>query len=168
MVQYDCPLTSLSINIPADPSLLRPLPLQFHDGLGFLVSHSLITNTFEFSLQLVNPKLTVPYWDFTIETTTATDLEYDPSQPNTRTELLSPSWFGSADLGDGLVRRRVVFGFSSPSALAKGYNRNRRQFLVNTYTTDELVPVYNVVRIALALYSTWYCSMAALGAVWYG
>ncbi|CAN0324516.1 unnamed protein product, partial [Laminaria digitata] len=42
---------------------------HFHDGLGFLVTHSLITNTFEFSLQLVNPKLTVPYWDFTMETT---------------------------------------------------------------------------------------------------
>ncbi|CAN0536085.1 unnamed protein product, partial [Laminaria digitata] len=42
---------------------------HFHDGLGFLVTHSLITNTFESSLQLVNPKLTVPYWDFTMETT---------------------------------------------------------------------------------------------------
>ncbi|CAN0427891.1 unnamed protein product, partial [Scytosiphon promiscuus] len=62
--------------------------------MGFLVSHSLITSTFEFSLQLVNPKLTVPYWDFTIETTAASALAYDPNEPNTRTELLSPSWFG--------------------------------------------------------------------------
>ncbi|CAN0521025.1 unnamed protein product, partial [Scytosiphon promiscuus] len=70
----------------------------FHDGLGFLVSHTLTTNTFEFSLQLVNPKLTVPYWDFTMETTAATDLEYDPRQPNTRSELLSAEWFGSSDV----------------------------------------------------------------------
>ena len=104
MVQYDCPLTSLSINIPAVPSLLRPLPLQFHDGLGFLVSHSLITNTFEFSLQRVNPKLTVPYWDLTIETTAAANIAFDPMFPFTRTELLSPSWFGTVDLKDNVVR----------------------------------------------------------------
>ena len=108
MVQYDCSLTSLSINIPAVPSLLRPLPLQFHDGLGFLVSHSLITNTFEFSLQRVNPKLTVPYWDFTIETTPSAGVAYDPNFPFTRTELLRPSWFGTADSEDSMVRRSTT------------------------------------------------------------
>eukprot|EP00904_Undaria_pinnatifida_P007010 jgi/Undpi1/3439/HiC_scaffold_16.g06812.m1 len=77
---------------------------HFHDGLGILVTHSLITNTFEFSLQLVNPKLTVPYWDFTIETTSAANVAYDPALPYTKTELLSPEWFGSADLEDNLVK----------------------------------------------------------------
>ena len=72
--------------------------------MGFLTSHSLTTNTFEFSLQLVNPKLTVPYWDFTIETTAASKVAYDPNQPFTRTELLSPSWFGTTDPSDGMVR----------------------------------------------------------------
>ncbi|CAM9846537.1 unnamed protein product [Laminaria digitata] len=72
--------------------------------MGFLVSHSLITNTFEYSLQLVNPKLTIPYWDFTMETTAATDLTYDPKHPFTRTELLSPSWFGTADLEDNVLK----------------------------------------------------------------
>ena len=72
--------------------------------MGFLVSHSLITNTFEHSLRLVNPMMSVPYWDFTMETTAATDLEYDASQPNTRTELLRPDWFGSVDLEDHMVR----------------------------------------------------------------
>ncbi|CAM9241247.1 unnamed protein product, partial [Hapterophycus canaliculatus] len=40
---------------------------HFHDGIGFLTSHSLISNTFEFSLQAVNPKLSLPYWDWTID-----------------------------------------------------------------------------------------------------
>ena len=80
-----------------------PTP-QFHDGIGFLVSHSLLTNTFEFSLQLVNPKLTVPYWDFTMETTAASKVQYDPAFPLTRTEMLSPWWFGSVDLNDHVVR----------------------------------------------------------------
>ena len=82
------------------------------------MSHSLITNTFEFSLQLVNPKLTVPYWDFTIETTSATELKYDPSQPNTRTELLSSLWFGTTDLSDGMVRERVLLSAFTSSRQA--------------------------------------------------
>ena len=77
---------------------------QFHDGMGFLVSHSLVTNTFEFSLQLVNPKLTVPYWDYSIETTAAAGTAYDPNFPLSRTELLSPSWFGTVDFEDYMVR----------------------------------------------------------------
>lgn len=80
------------------------LSLQFHDGLGFLVSHSVLTNTFEYSLQAVNPKLTVPYWDFTIETSSSSDTVYDPTSPYTRTPLLDASWFGTADLEDGMVR----------------------------------------------------------------
>ena len=77
---------------------------QIHDGMNFIVSHSLLTNIFEFSLQRVNPKLTVPYWDFTIETTAASKVAYDPNQPLTRTELLSPSWFGTVDFEDYTVR----------------------------------------------------------------
>eukprot|EP00904_Undaria_pinnatifida_P007024 jgi/Undpi1/3451/HiC_scaffold_16.g06823.m1 len=77
---------------------------HFHDGMGFLVSHSLLTNTFEFSLQLVNPKLTIPYWDFTIETTPASSVTYDPALPYTRSELLSPEWFGTVDLEDHQVK----------------------------------------------------------------
>ena len=76
--------------------------------MGFLVSHSLLTNTFEFSLQLVNPKLTLPYWDFTIETTSAANVAYDPKLPFTRTELLSPSWFGTVDLEDKVVRGVIL------------------------------------------------------------
>ena len=97
--------------------LATPHP-QFHDGLGFLVTHSLITNTFEFSLQLVNPKLTVPYWDFTIETTAASGIAYDPTLPYTRTELLSPSWFGTADLNDHMVRG-LISVFLHPSVEVK-------------------------------------------------
>ena len=53
-----------------------------------------------FSLQAVNPKLAVLYWDNTIETTDSTNLAYDPNLPYTRTELLSPTWFETADIDD--------------------------------------------------------------------
>ncbi|CAN0136794.1 unnamed protein product, partial [Ectocarpus sp. 8 AP-2014] len=76
---------------------------HFHDGLGFLTSHSLISNTFEYSLQRVNPKLTLPYWDFTIE-----DFEAEKSFDDDDLKIVSPifqeSWFGSADPDDNIVR----------------------------------------------------------------
>ncbi|CAN0234756.1 unnamed protein product [Pylaiella littoralis] len=76
---------------------------HFHDGLGFLIGHSMISNTFEYSLQLVNPKLTLPYWDFTIDgveaQTSSVDGEVVVSPP-----LFQESWFGTADPADNVVK----------------------------------------------------------------
>jgi len=40
---------------------------QFHEGTGFLTHHLALTNNFEASLRAVDPSVTLPYWDFTIE-----------------------------------------------------------------------------------------------------
>ncbi|CAM9190527.1 unnamed protein product, partial [Discosporangium mesarthrocarpum] len=72
---------------------------HFHDGLGFLTSHMILTNTFEYSLQLVNPKLTVPYWDFTIDTAIGKPERFLDDCP-----LFQESWFGSADPSDQQVK----------------------------------------------------------------
>mmetsp|Transcript_39284 Transcript_39284/g.50743 ORF Transcript_39284/g.50743 Transcript_39284/m.50743 type:complete len:433 (-) Transcript_39284:300-1598(-) len=40
-----------------------------HDGLGFVTSHSALTLMFEQTLQAINPRVTVPYWDYTIDIT---------------------------------------------------------------------------------------------------
>ncbi|CAM9642571.1 unnamed protein product [Ascophyllum nodosum] len=77
---------------------------HFHDGLGFLVSHTLISNTFEHSLQIVNPKLTLPYWDFTIEESSSAAPVYDPTEPWTRSSVLQASIFGSYDPKDHIVK----------------------------------------------------------------
>lgn len=77
---------------------------QFHDGLGFLTSHSLSTNTFEHSLQLVNPKLAVPYWDYTVETSSAYTA-YDTEDPVTRSPIFSSEVFGGYDATDNMVNR---------------------------------------------------------------
>lgn len=81
---------------------------QFHDGLGFLTNHGLISNTFESSLQQVNPKLTLPYWDFTIESSTAgiaANEHLDDMFGSTiKTPLLQESWFGTADPATRTVR----------------------------------------------------------------
>lgn len=39
----------------------------FHEGSGFITHHLALTNTFEAALRSVNPAVTLPYWDFTIE-----------------------------------------------------------------------------------------------------
>ncbi|CAM9760402.1 unnamed protein product [Ectocarpus sp. 12 AP-2014] len=75
---------------------------HFHEGLGFLTSHSMLTNTFEYSLQQVNPKLTVPYWDFTIEYVEAEIAGDDEIKINS--PLFQESWFGTADPVDNVVK----------------------------------------------------------------
>lgn len=72
--------------------------MQFHDGLGFLTSHALLANTFESNLQLVDPKLTLPYWDFTIEGSTPNEGDGDGIfEPQALSPLFHTSWFGSSD-----------------------------------------------------------------------
>lgn len=78
---------------------------QFHEGLGFLTNHGLLTNTFEYSLQQVNPKLTVPYWDFTVEGSMIGDPRGASSvgllQENS--PLFQETWFGTSDPSDNMV-----------------------------------------------------------------
>jgi hypothetical protein len=38
---------------------------HIHEGLGFLLQHIKLTNMFESAVQVVNPSVTIPYWDFT-------------------------------------------------------------------------------------------------------
>jgi len=40
---------------------------HIHEGNGFLAQHMKMTNIFEKSMQAVDPSVTLPYWDFTID-----------------------------------------------------------------------------------------------------
>ena len=40
---------------------------HIHEGLGFLPQHIKLTNKFEEAMQAVDPSITLPYWDFTID-----------------------------------------------------------------------------------------------------
>lgn len=76
---------------------------HFHAGLGFLVAHSMLSNTFEASLQAVNPKLTLPYWDFTIETS-STGGHLGQQEPQRFSPMLTPEYFGDVDEEDHMVK----------------------------------------------------------------
>jgi len=60
---------------------------HIHEGAGFLTQHLKLTNAFELSLQSVNPAVTLPYWDFTIEGTAGLPVSESP--------IFTPEWFGS-------------------------------------------------------------------------
>ena len=67
---------------------------QMHDGLGFLTNHGAETMQFEQSLQAVDPSVSVPYWDYTIDMT-----NYELSgaiESFYGSVVFSPDFFGSS------------------------------------------------------------------------
>lgn len=42
----------------------------YHDGMQFLTSHAAFDLVMERYLQMINPKVTLPIWDFMIESAT--------------------------------------------------------------------------------------------------
>ena len=79
---------------------------QFHEGSGFLTHHLAITNSFEASLRAVNPTVTLPYWDFTIEGQQIVDEGESPSYFLEISPFLSDTWFGSVDEFDHIADSR--------------------------------------------------------------
>ena len=70
---------------------------QFHEGSGFFTHHFAITQTFEAALRSIDPSVTLPYWDFTIEGQEITDAGEIPSYFLEITPFLNDNWFGSTD-----------------------------------------------------------------------
>lgn len=58
--------------------------------------------------QLVNPKLTLPYWDFTIEELEAEN-SGDDDELVINPPLFQDSWFGTADPDDNTVSEKILF-----------------------------------------------------------
>ncbi|CBJ33496.1 tyrosinase [Ectocarpus siliculosus] len=78
---------------------------HLHDGIGFGITHSMVTMMFENSLQLVNPMLSLPYWDFTIEGAVI-DREFggDYTRLTEASPLWTADWFGGVDKKDYQVK----------------------------------------------------------------
>eukprot|EP00638_Chattonella_subsalsa_P009523 CAMPEP_0117752828 /NCGR_PEP_ID=MMETSP0947-20121206/11857_1 /TAXON_ID=44440 /ORGANISM="Chattonella subsalsa, Strain CCMP2191" /LENGTH=591 /DNA_ID=CAMNT_0005571583 /DNA_START=328 /DNA_END=2103 /DNA_ORIENTATION=+ len=72
---------------------------HMHDGMGFVPHHMALTLLFEQSLQAVNPKIALPYWDYSIDfesITTAEDQEFGLNN-FANSELFSEKYFGATD-----------------------------------------------------------------------
>lgn len=69
----------------------------FHEGTGFISSHLGLTNTFEMSMRAVDPSVTLPYWDFTIEGEKITRAGRKPSYMLELTPVFGSDWFGDVE-----------------------------------------------------------------------
>jgi hypothetical protein len=65
---------------------------QWHDDAGMMNHHAALTLEFEQAMQAVNPKVALPYWDFTIDAH-AQQYEGTPWQDSV---VFSNDWFGPA------------------------------------------------------------------------
>lgn len=70
---------------------------QYHEGTGFLTHHLAMGVSFEASLRAVNPAVTMPYWDFTIEGEQIYKAGKPPSYLLQISDILTAKWFGSVD-----------------------------------------------------------------------
>ena len=86
---------------------------SFHLGVGFLSHHMQMTTIFEKSIQAVDPSVTCPYWDFTIDSITYSEENFDlfPFQESTfGTLVYGPSedysgWnYATSKVDDGRIR----------------------------------------------------------------
>lgn len=69
---------------------------HMHDGLGFMTQHTAITALFERALQVVNPAVSLPYWDFTIDGQHVYDVYDGNFSYLFRSEVFGADWFGNA------------------------------------------------------------------------
>jgi len=70
---------------------------HLQSGRGFLTNHMSLTLQFEQSLQMIDPALTVPYWDYTIDRAEIQkNFGGDLSMLWSASPIFSPDWFGDA------------------------------------------------------------------------
>ena len=63
---------------------------HWHQGAGFVTSHMALTLMFEQAVQAVNPAVSMPYWDFTLESTFFGAADFRTSG------VFADDWFGAA------------------------------------------------------------------------
>ena len=64
---------------------------HWHQGPGFVTSHLTFSLLYEQALQSINPSVSLPYWDFTLESTL-----YEPDSFRS-SGVFSNDWFGDAE-----------------------------------------------------------------------
>lgn len=69
---------------------------HMHEGIGFLPQHIKLTNIFDLSLRSINPAVTVPYWDYTIDRYSSSNIAesfvFQPETFGTLTQPASQFW----------------------------------------------------------------------------
>lgn len=71
---------------------------HIHDGMGIATQHISMTMEFELALQSVNPSVTCPYWDYTIDSVEISlrSSNAEISDIFKDSQLFTPQWFGKS------------------------------------------------------------------------
>lgn len=119
---------------------------HLHDGLGFLPQHAAFTLMYEKVLQLINPAVSIPYWDYTIE---AHDVIVQASINAWRSSIVwSDDWFGDASPVNKVVEkgrfartpivgnaRNITKTTNAYGFVRSPWNQNREKFVTrHNYT----------------------------------
>lgn len=78
----------------------------YHEGTGFLTHHLALENSFDASVRAVDPTVTTPYWDFSIEGEKIYQAGKPPSYLLQVSTIYTDEWFGSSDKNDRIVDSR--------------------------------------------------------------
>jgi hypothetical protein len=70
---------------------------EWHEGTGFLVHHLALSTSFDLSLRAIDKRVSIPYWDFSIEGEKLSKAGLGPKALTMFTPLLTDEWFGEID-----------------------------------------------------------------------
>lgn len=110
---------------------------HWHEGTGFMAHHFALTVAFEESVRAVNPAVTIPYWDFTIEGETISQAGGGPSMLADVSPFFNDDWFGAVDEDYHIT--------NSKWAHSKVVMISDVEKMINGRTTKHLTNSYGVV-----------------------
>ena len=73
---------------------------HLHGGLGFLTHHTALTSRAEFAMQAINPRVTMPYWDYTIDSQM---MKQQGVKTLSSSIVFTKDWFGALDTEEHTV-----------------------------------------------------------------
>ena len=79
---------------------------SWHEGSGFLMHHLAMTTSFDAAMRAVDPSVTLPYWDFTIEGQAIANARQTPTYMSQVSPVFSDTWFGAVDESNHIADSR--------------------------------------------------------------
>ena len=70
---------------------------SYHEGSAFITHHLALSVAFDAALRAVDPTVTLPYWDFTIEGQAIASAKKTPSYLLEVSPVFTDTWFGAVD-----------------------------------------------------------------------
>jgi len=97
---------------------------HIHEGLGFFPQHVKFTNMFELAMQAVDPSVSLPYWDYSIDTAAGIKLNesfiFTPDTFGSLNSPVNPAW-GFTYKYDGYDAGRIKDGLWTDLKADKNY-----------------------------------------------